>query len=163
VESALVLWVAAAVLLAVGFAGLLLPAIPGAAFIFLGLVAAAWAEGFAHVGFWTLAVLALMTLLTWGVDFAATAFGARRFGATPKAAAGAAIGTLVGLFFGLAGILLGPFLGAIAGELLARRSMEEAGRAGLGATLGLAIGAAVKVALAFAMVGIFLVARFSGD
>lgn len=33
--------------------------------------------------------------------------------------------------------------------------------ASLGATLGLAIGAAVKTALAFVMLGIFLVARFS--
>lgn len=162
-ESDLVLWIAAVVLVAFGLAGLLLPVIPGAPLVFLGLVAAAWAEGFAYVGFWTLAVLALMTVLAWGVDFAATAFGARKFGATPKAAAGAAIGTLVGLFFGLAGILLGPFLGAVAGELLARRSVDEARRAGLGATLGLAIGAAVKMALAFAMLGIFLVARFSGD
>jgi hypothetical protein len=41
--------------------------------------------------------------------------------------------------------------------------VEEAGRAGFGATVGLVVGAAVKVALAFAMLGIFLVARFSGD
>lgn len=161
-ESDPLLWLVAAVLVLLGLAGLLLPAIPGAPLLFLGLVAAAWAEGFAHVGAWTLAVLALMALLTYGVDFAATAFGARKFGATPKAAAGAAVGTAVGLFFGLAGILLGPFLGAVAGELYARRSMEQAGRAGLGATVGLVVGAAVKVALAFAMLGVFLVARFSG-
>lgn len=161
-EADPILWLVAAALVITGIAGLLLPAIPGALLLLLGLLVAAWAEGFVHVGFWTLAILAVMALLTYGVDFAAAAFGARKFGATPRAAIGAAIGTLIGLFFGLPGILLGPFLGAMAGELLGRRSVEQAGRAGFGATVGLVVGAAVKVALAFAMLGVFLVARFSG-
>lgn len=161
--EAILIWLVAAALVTLGIAGLLLPAIPGAPLLFLGLVAAAWAEDFVHVGFGTLAVLALMTLLAWGVDFAAAAFGARRFGATPRAAAGAALGTLVGLFFGLPGILLGPFLGAVIGEVLGRRTLGAAGRAGFGATLGLVIGAAVKMALAFAMLGVFLVMRFAGQ
>jgi len=162
-EASVLLWVAAVVLVIVGLAGLVLPAIPGPPVLLLGLVAAAWAENFVHVGIWMLSVLALMTLLAYGVDFAATAFGARRFGASPRAAAGAAIGTLVGLFFGLAGILLGPFLGAVLAELTVRRPLHEAGRAGLGATIGLVVGAAVKMALGFAMVGLFVAARFLSD
>lgn len=155
------IWAAALLLVALGFAGLILPALPGVPLLFLGLVAASWAENFTQVGVGTLAVLALVALLAWGTDFAAVAFGARRFGATPRAAWGAAAGMLVGLFFGLPGILLGPLLGAMLGELIGNRSLREAGLASLGATLGLAIGAAVKVALAFVMIGIFLVARFS--
>jgi uncharacterized protein YqgC (DUF456 family) len=162
-DQATLLWIAAVLLTLMGFAGMVLPAVPGPPLLFLGLVAAAWAEGFQYIGFWMLAVLALMTVLAYGVDFAATAFGARRFGASPRAAAGAAIGTLIGLFFGLAGILLGPFLGAVIGELSVRRPLMDAGRAGLGATLGLAIGAAVKIALGFAMVGLFITARFLSD
>ena len=157
------LWAAALMLVVLGFAGLILPVLPGIPLLFLGLVAAAWAEGFVHVGFGTLAVLALLALLAWGADFAAVAFGARRFGTTPRAAWGAAAGLLVGLFFGLPGILLGPFLGAMLGELLGNRSLREAGLASLGATLGLALGAAVKMALAFVMLGIFLVVRFGGN
>jgi len=110
-DQATLLWIAAVLLTLMGFAGMVLPTIPGPPLLFLGLVAAAWAEGFRYIGFWMLAVLGLMTVLAYGVDFAATAFGAKRFGASPRAAAGAALGTLVGLFFGLAGILLGPFLG----------------------------------------------------
>ena len=159
-DQATLLWIAAVLLTLIGFAGMVLPAIPGPPLVFLGLVCAAWAEGFHYIGFWMLAVLALMTVLAYGVDFAAAAFGAKRFGASPRATAGAAIGTLVGLFFGLAGILLGPFLGAVIGELSVRRHLPDAGRAGLGATLGLAIGAAVKIALGFAMVGLFITARF---
>lgn len=159
-DQATLLWIAGLLLLIAGFAGLLLPAIPGPPLLFLGLVAMAWAEDFQYVGFWMLAVLALMTVLAYFIDFAATAFGAKRFGASSRAAIGAAIGTLVGIFFGLAGILLGPFLGAVIGELSLRRPIDQASRSGVGATIGLVIGAAFKIALAFAMVGLFIVARF---
>jgi len=162
-EPGTLLWIAAVVLLLAGFAGLVLPAVPGPPLLLAGLIVAAWAEDFRYVGFWTLAVLALLTALAYFVDFAATAFGARRFGASPRAALGAAVGMLVGLFFGLPGILLGPFLGAVAGELSVRRPLDEAGRAGIGATLGLAVGAAVKIALGFVMVGLFVIARFLSD
>ena len=159
-DQATLLWIAGILLLLAGFAGMLLPAIPGPPLLFLGLLAMAWAEDFQYVGFWTLAVLALMTGLAYFIDFAAAAFGAKRFGASPRATVGAAVGTLVGLFFGLPGILLGPFLGAVAGELTLRRPVSEAGRAGIGATVGLAVGVAVKIGLGFAMVGLFIVARF---
>jgi uncharacterized protein YqgC (DUF456 family) len=162
-EPSALLWILAAVLVLAGLAGLLLPALPGPPLIFLGLLAAAWAEDFRYVGFWMLAVLAVLTLVAYFVDFAATAFGAKRFGATPRAATGAALGTLVGLFFGLPGIVLGPFLGAVIGELSTRRPVHEAGRAGLGATLGIALGAAIKIALAFVMIGLFVLARFIND
>jgi len=158
--ATLLLWIAAVLLVLAGLAGLVLPALPGAPLLFLGLVAAAWAEDFKYVGLWMLSALAIMTVIAYFIDFAATAFGAKRFGASPRAATGAAIGTLIGLFFGLAGILLGPFLGAVIGELSVRRPLGEAGRAGFGATVGLAIGAAVKIALGFAMIGLFVTARF---
>ncbi len=93
-EPSTLLWILAAILVLAGFAGLVLPALPGPPLIFLGLLAAAWAEDFQYVGFWMLAVLAVLTLVAYFVDFAATAFGAKRFGATPRAAIGAAIGTL---------------------------------------------------------------------
>ena len=159
-DQATLLWIAGLLLLIAGFAGLLLPAIPGPPLLFLGLVALAWAEGFQYVGVWTLTVLALMTVLAYFIDFAATAFGAKRFGASSRAAIGAAIGMLVGLFFGIPGILLGPFAGAVVGELSLKRPIDQASRAGVGATIGLVIGAAFKIALAFAMVGIFVLARF---
>jgi len=157
------LFVLAALLVAVGFAGLVLPGLPGAPLVFCGLVLAAWAEGFAYVGAGTLLVLALLTAATFAVDFAASAFGARRFGASPRAIAGAALGGLVGLFFGLPGLVVGPFAGAVAGELSARRSLQQAGRAGLGATLGLALGLAAKVALAGSMLAVFAFDRFVWD
>lgn len=154
------LWIVAVLLIVLGLAGLVLPALPGAPLLFVGLLLAAWAEDFAYVGGWTLAALGVMTLLTYLVDFAATAFGAKRFGASKRAMAGAALGGLAGLFLGLPGVLLGPFVGAVIGELTARRDLAAAGRAGIGASLGMALGAAAKLAFGFAMIGLFLAVRF---
>jgi uncharacterized protein YqgC (DUF456 family) len=150
------------VLLAVaGFAGLLLPALPGAPLLFLGLVCIAWAEDFAYAGGWTLGVLAVLAALTYVIDVIAGLLGARRFGASPRALWGAGIGGLVGIFFGLFGVLLGPLIGACIGQLTTVPDLLSAGRAGIGAALGLVIGAALKIAVAVTMVGIFVLARLS--
>jgi uncharacterized protein YqgC (DUF456 family) len=154
------LLVLAAVLVVVGLAGVVIPGLPGAPLIFAGLFLAAWVENFAYVGAGTLVVLALLAAATFVVDFLASAVGARRFGASPRAALGAALDGLIGIFFGLPGLVVGPFLGAVAGELTARRSLGEAGRAGVGATIGLAVGLAARMALAFSMLAVFAFDRF---
>lgn len=156
------LWLLAFVLTIAGFAGLVLPALPGAVLLFAGLLAAAWAEDFAYVGWGTLTLLGIMALSTYLLDFAATALGAGRFGGSKRAVAGASVGAVVGLFFGIFGILLGPFVGAVIGELTTQRDPRAAGLAGVGATLGLVVGAVAKLAVAVSMVGIFVLVRFLG-
>jgi hypothetical protein len=153
------LWILAGGLVVSGLAGLLLPALPGPPLIFAGLLCAAWAEDFVYVGWRTLTLLGGLALLAVAADFVAGAFGAKHFGASSRAMAGAALGTLIGLFFGPMGLLLGPFLGAMAGELTARADLQAAGRAGIGAVIGLAVGTAAKMALAIAMIGLFLAVR----
>jgi uncharacterized protein YqgC (DUF456 family) len=160
--TTVLLWVLAVTLVLVGILGLLLPGLPGAPLLFGGLLVAAWLEDFAYVGPWTLTILALMAASTYVVDFFAAAVGAKGFGATRYAVIGAFLGVVVGIFFGLPGILLGPFFGALVGELLAERSLQEASAAGLGATIGLALGVAAKMALAFSMIGIFVLMRLLG-
>lgn len=157
----LLLWLLGVALMVLGLAGLLFPALPGAPLLFAGLVVAAWAEDFVYVGWGTLSVLGVLALLTYLADFVASAFGVRRFGASPRAVTGAIIGSVVGLFFGLLGVLLGPFIGAVLGELSTQRHLGAAGRAGIGATVGLVLGVAAKLALALAMLGIFIIARLT--
>lgn len=156
----ILLWVLGVALVLVGLAGLFFPAIPGAVLVFAGLVVAAWADDFAYAGWGTLTVLGVLALLTYPADFLASAFGARRYGASPRAVTGAVIGAVVGIFFGLVGVLLGPFLGAVIGEFSAQRHLGQAGRAGFGATVGIVLGTAAKLALAFTMLGIFAIVRF---
>jgi uncharacterized protein len=153
------LWIVAGILIVVGVLGLVLPALPGAPLIFLGALLGAWAESFVYLGLGSLIVLGMLAALAIAVDFIASAFGVKRFGASPRAVAGATIGALVGIFFGIVGVLVGPFIGAALGELSVRRDLAAAGRAGVGAALGLALGTAAKLAIAFAMVGVIVVMR----
>ncbi len=152
-------WVVAALLIVVGFAGLILPVVPGIPLVFAGLVLLAWAENFAYVGWLTLTLLGGLALFSYAIDFLAAALGAQKFGASPRAIAGAALGALAGLFFGLPGMVLGPFVGAVMGEFSRRASVKAATQAGVGATLGLLFGALLKIALVFTMLGVFVLDR----
>ena len=159
-EALLALWIISSLLVIAGLIGLVAPGLPGAPLIFAGLLLAAWAENFEYVGLGTIIVIGAIAVLTFAVDFWATMFGAKKFGASRRAVIGAVLGLLLGIFLGFVGVIFGPFIGAVIGELSARRSLEQATRAGIGATIGFVLGAALKLALAFAMIGIYLVARF---
>lgn len=152
------LWVLALLLVLAGIAGAILPAIPGAPLVFGGLLLGAWIDGFAKVGWFPLVLIGLLTVMTFVVDVAATALGAKRLGASPLALVGAGVGSVAGLFFGFVGVLAGPFIGAVLGEYLARRNLRQAGKVGLGTWLGIVLGGAAKIALLLAMVGVFAVA-----
>ena len=154
------IWALAVVLVVVGLAGVVFPALPGTVLIFAGLLLAAWADGFARVGAGTIILLGVLTVGTYFVDVATMALGMKRLGTTKRAKAGSAFGAIAGVFFGLPGLIIGPFAGAVIGELTAHRDLARAGRAGIAAWLGFLIGTVVKVGLAFAMVGIFLTAWF---
>ena len=153
--------VVAALLVVVGLAGSALPALPGVPLVFGGLLVAAWADDFQRVGWMTLALLGVLTLLSFVIDFAATALGARRVGATKLAIAGAALGAVAGIFLGIPGLILGPFAGAVTGELLSHGKLEQAARAGVATWVGLLFGTLAKLALVCAMLGIFLLAWFA--
>ena len=159
--SADVLWYLLAALLVLGgIAGAVLPALPGVPMVFAGLLVAAWAGDFTRVGVVTLVLLGLLTLASFAIDFAATALGAKRVGATKLAVAGAALGTLAGLFLGIPGLILGPFAGAVAGELLSHGQVQQATRAGVATWVGLLFGTLAKLALVFTMLGVFALAFF---
>jgi uncharacterized protein len=86
--------------------------------------------------------------------------GAKAFGASRWAVAGAGIGLVVGLFLGVPGILFGPAVGAIALEYARDPNFGKAMKAGVGAFLGFVLGTAVKVSLAFILVGVLAFALF---
>ena len=154
------LWIVVFLLVGVGLAGTILPVLPGVPMIFIGLWLAAWIDGYERVGGFTMGLLGVLTLLSVIVDFAASAMGAKRVGASPRAIWGALIGSIVGIFVGIPGLLLGPFAGAVIGELSVRGDSSQAAKVGIATWLGLLFGALAKIALSFAMIGIFVLSYF---
>jgi uncharacterized protein YqgC (DUF456 family) len=156
----IVYWILCLMLVLLGFVGIVVPGIPGAPLVFLGLLGAAWIDDFQKVGWLPLMMIGLAGALTLVADVLATSLGTKRVGASPWAMAGAMLGTLVGLFFGFVGIVVAPFIGAVLGEYVAKRDLQQSAKAGVGTWLGMLLGAAAKVALQCIMVGIFVVAYF---
>jgi uncharacterized protein YqgC (DUF456 family) len=152
------LWILSAALIAVGVAGTVLPALPGTAFVLAGILLGAWIDGFARVGWGVLAVVIVLAVLAWVLDYVAGLLGARQAGASRQAIVGAALGTVAGLFLGIVGVLFMPLVGAAIGEFLARRDHGRAVRVGVATWLGIMAGLVSKVVIAFIMIGIFVVA-----
>ena len=153
-------WLLSGLIIIAGLAGTVVPALPGVPLVFLGLFIGAWIGDFETIGWVTIGVLAVLTLIAWIVDFVAGAAGARYLGASSRAFWGASIGAVAGIFFGVVGMLLGPFIGAVLGELSGGSNMVQSGRAGVGAWIGMVVATAVKLAIAFLMVGIFIFSGF---
>ncbi len=151
-----ILWILAILLVITGMAGIVLPALPGVVLVFIGLLLAAWADGFRMVGWVTIFFIAGLMVLALLSDVLATTLGVKRVGASRWAVVGSLAGMVIGIFLGLVGILIGPFFGAAAGEYLARGDARQAGRAGLATWAGIILGTAVKLALALSMIALFI-------
>lgn len=157
-------WVLVA-LMVVGIIGAVVPGIPGTSLILVAVVI--W--GIVNGSFSTVTIPLVMTvtvlLLSIGIDFLATYWGAKQAGASKWGQIGAFIGLVVGILgllpalpFGgpLLGILLGPLLGAILGEYFYCRNIKLALKAGVGIVVGSLVGNLIQGVLAFAAVGVFL-------
>ena len=131
------LWVTLVTML-VGLAGSVLPGLPGVPLIFLSALVYAMLTDFEVVGMPVIVLLGVFAAVALLADFAATTYGARRFGASNWGTAGGAIGGIVGvvvgaLFLGvgaLFGLILGTIGGVFLGEYL-RRERRSAGEPSL--------------------------------
>jgi len=152
------LWVIAVLLIVVGVAGTVLPALPGVPLIFGGVLLAAWIGDFQRISVFTVVVLAILAVLGVVIDYVAAALSAKRAGASKEGIIGAAIGTLAGIVTGLWGLLFMPLVGAAVGEFIAHKDALRAGKVGAATWFGLLVGTAIKLAIAFTMVGVFIAA-----
>ena len=150
-------WFVAVVIMAIGLIGTVLPVVPGTSIILGAAILHRIMVGAEKgMGWWSLGVLVLLTLASYGVEFFSGYVGAKRFGATRWGVAGAVVGGIVGIFTGFVTLLVAPIIGAIVGELIGGKKMVAAGKAGWGTLLGNVAGMVVKLGLALAMVVIFL-------
>ncbi|MEO7255073.1 MAG: DUF456 domain-containing protein [Casimicrobium sp.] len=149
-------WTIAVLLIVVGVAGTVLPALPGTILVLAGIVLGAWLDNFTRVKWWVVTIIGVLAVVAWATDYFATILGAKKVGASKWALIGAALGTIAGIFMGLIGVLFMPFVGAVIGELIAQRDAKQAAKVGLATWLGLLVGTIVKLVLMFMMIGIFV-------
>ena len=152
-------WILAGVLLiVVGLAGLLLPALPGMPLLFLGAVLIAAADGFVRIGYLALGLIAVLAIVGSLLDYFAGVLGATRSGASRWGLIGAVIGLVVGIPLGLPGLVLGPGIGAFVLEYARDQEFRRAARAGAGVFIGFVLGTVVKYAVAAVIIGVLVLA-----
>ena len=147
-------------LILVGVAGTIVPALPGIPMIFAGAWLIGYMEDYQYFGWGTLIALGVLTVISLIIDWVSQTMGAQKAGATKLGLSGAFLGTIIGIPFGLAGIFLFPVFGAFIGEMIGHRDMRKAGKVSWATWIGMIAGIAAKLAIAFIMIGIMCVMRF---
>jgi uncharacterized protein YqgC (DUF456 family) len=146
-------WFLVGALVVTGVVGSLLPLLPGTTLI--AVAALVYQGGLAgadrRLGMGTIWGLFGLLALSYLIDFMASLWGAKRFGASRLGMVGGLLGLGVGFFFNLPGLLLGPPLGVISGELLSGRPLPAAFRVAWGTVVGTALGAVFRLGISLVM------------
>ncbi|MDI6798051.1 MAG: DUF456 domain-containing protein [Desulfatibacillaceae bacterium] len=150
-------------LLVGGFAGSIIPLIPGPALAFGALVVMGIAGAWEPFSIWFYAVMGLLCIVVSLTDNILPLVGAGRFGGSRAGVWGAIAGLVVGIFIAPPWtIFLGAFAGAVAGEYLANLNLRKALYAGWGVFLGSVAAIALKLAYASLALFFFVKALFWG-
>jgi uncharacterized protein YqgC (DUF456 family) len=141
----------------IGLIGTVLPVIPGTVLIFLAALVYAMLEGFTSIGWPTLAILGVLTIVATTADIWASSVGAKMGGASGWSVVVGLIGGLVGfVLFTLPGAIIGAVLGVLAMEVIRLRDWKQALKAGGGWVIGWALSTVVQLGIGLAMVAVFV-------
>ena len=144
-----------------GFAGCILPILPGPPLGFIALLILSLAKDWEPFNVTFLAIMGVLTILVTILDYLIPAAGAKKYGASKWGICGSLVGLFVGFFvFPPFGMFVGGFVGAVAGELLAGREGGKALRAGWGAFVGNLVGMGLKIALSGVMIFFYMKEMF---
>lgn len=152
-----VTFIVALIVILIGLLGTLVPLLPGLPLIFGSALVFAIIDGFNKIGWATLVIMLILTLIGLAADFVSGTMGAKRFGASKSGVAGSLLGMAAGfILLGPIGFILGPLLGAIIGELMAGKTMDAAFKTGTGSLVGFLGGAVIQFVIALSMVALFI-------
>ncbi len=149
----------AVVFFTIGVLGTILPALPGAPLIWLGMLIYGFFVKFQNLPLVFFIGQGLAVLLIFLIDYLASIWGVRRYGGSREAVWGSILGGLLGiLVLGPFGLIFGPFIGAVAGELYRRSPLDKALEVGFGTLIGFLGGAVLKLAIEAVMIIWFFMA-----
>ncbi len=123
-ELSTLLFLAAYLLMFLGIVGALVPVLPGPLLIWLGAFVWAWADNFLRIGWPTLLILAVLTIVSWAADLGLSFLSSRRSGAAWRSVALSILGGLVGAILLSSVPVVGTFIGAVVGSISALWLME---------------------------------------
>ena len=146
--------VLAAVVMLLGLAGVVLPALPGLALIWLAALGYGLLAGWGASGPWLFGLITLLGLAGLGSELWVTSAGARVAGASGwSVLAGIVLGLIGLLFFSPIGAVIGLALGILGAEYLRLKDWRKALSAAGGTLAGCGVSYGVKLLLGMVMIG----------
>ena len=146
--------VLAAVVMLLGLAGVVLPALPGLALIWLAALGYGLLAGWGASGPWLFGLITLLGLAGLGSELWVTSAGARVAGASGwSVLAGIVLGLIGLVFFSPIGAVIGLTLGILGGEYLRLKDWRKALSAAGGTLAGCGVSYGVKLLLGMVMIG----------
>lgn len=156
-NGTVLLFIGSFLVMLAGLVGILIPFIPDIPVIFSAAFVFALATRFAYVGWGTIGLFAVMTVVAVLLDWLPGVLGVKKMGGSYLGMIGSAIGMVFGLAIAnLPGLIVGSFVGAFSFELLGGKNGRQALRAGSGTILGFLFGGLMKFVIGTAMMGIFV-------
>jgi uncharacterized protein YqgC (DUF456 family) len=151
-----ILWIVLGIImLLLGIAGSIVPALPGPPLCFVGLLLQQFKSvpPFTATFLWLWAGVVVVLVV---LDYVTPVYGTKKWGGSKLGIWGSTIGLIAGMWFGPVGIFLGPFVGAFIGEVIANKSMRQAWKAALGSFIGFLVGTLLKIIACFIMTYYFI-------
>jgi uncharacterized protein YqgC (DUF456 family) len=149
--------IATGLIMLIGLIGTVVPIIPGTVLIFFGALLYALVEGFQTVGWPTLLVLGLLTIVSTTADIWASSVGAKVGGASGWSVLLGLVGGLVGfVFLNLPGAIVGAVLAVMITEIVRQEDWRRGLKAGSGWLLGWLLSSIVQLATGLIMLAIFI-------
>jgi uncharacterized protein len=146
-----VLIILAFVLIVAGFAGSIIPALPGPPLAFTGLLIT-YFTSLKPINGWWLIAYAIMVIIVAAADLWLPSLSTKLTKGTRQGAMGANIGMFTGLFVPIPfSIFVGAFIGSFAGELYSGKNSRQALIAACGVFIGLLGGIIIKCFLCILM------------
>jgi len=150
-------------LIFLGLVGSVVPLLPGPAFIWLGVFIWAWNDNFVQIGWPTLLVLGLLTLVAWLADLLLSVVSSKRAGAGWKSIGVSIVTGILGAMLlsvvPIVGSIIGAIGGAIAGlwymEYRAKGDRDAATRSVRSYIGGVLLAMAIELSVALTMILIF--------
>lgn len=134
------------ILLIAGFAGAVLPVIPGPPLSFAGLIVFHLSERVQYSVYF-LVVTGIVAVVITILDYLIPAYFTKKMKASKASTNGTVVGTILGLFIiPPLGILIFPIVGAFIGEMVFSGNVRKAFKSALAGLLGLMSGIVLKLA-----------------
>lgn len=142
------------IILIIGFFGTIIPMIPGLGMMFAAILVYGFYDGWALYSPIFAVIAGVFAVLGAGIDYAGSAIGAKKFGASKQGVLASFLGGIVGLLlFSFVGMLIGSVVALVCVEYYEKRDLMKSTKSAVGVLVGNIIGIALQAVMAMGLLG----------